>query len=168
MKKIAGLVIVGLLFAACQPNDAVSPYTGNQTTYALSAASQYPISGTVTFLERKDGAVTVSVKLTGTSSGTISPVHLHLGDIATPAAAVAALLNPVDGKTGISETRLAQLADETPVTYQGLIKLNACIKVHLSDVGPERDVILAAGNIGTATTSSISSGRVGVAVCKSE
>ncbi len=170
MKKCVGLgLLVGVaLFSACQKSEVVSEFTGNQTTYSLQAASLYPISGTVTFKERKDGAVTISVQLAGTSAGATSPVHLHMGDITTPAASVAALLGPVDGKTGISETRLVQLADETSINYEKLIMLDACVKVHLSDSGAGRDVILAAGNVGIASPKSITGGRQGIAVCKSE
>src|SRR5258706_9016974 len=167
MKTMMGLLLGMALFAACQKSEVVSEFTGNQTTYGLQAGSSYPISGTVTFKERKDGAVSVSVMLTGTSDGTSNPVHLHLGDVSTPQASVAALLSPVIGKTGESETILRKLADESPVTYRGLTQLDACIKVHLSDVGSERDIILAAGHVGTATTKSIAGGRLGIAVCKS-
>ena len=60
------------------------------------------------------------------------------------------------------------MADETTITYAELINLNACIKIHLSDTGVERDIILAAGNIGTAVAKNVAGGRVGVSVCKSE
>lgn len=71
-------------------------------------------------------------------------------------------------KTGISETKLTRFADETKVSYTDLIELNACIKVHLSDVGPEKDIVLAGGNIGQAVNKSMETGRIGVAPCKSE
>ncbi len=85
--------------------------------------------------EKRDGTTQVVVKLTGTSGESKLPVHLHLGDISTPGADVAALLNPVNSKTGTSETILKQLADESEVTYSDLIKLDACVKIHLPDVG---------------------------------
>lgn len=70
------------------------------------------------------------------------------------------------GKTGKSKTTVTQLADETQVSYADLIKLKAaCIKIHLSDSGPSKDVVLVAGNIGANSTNS--GGRFGVAVCKS-
>jgi hypothetical protein len=166
MKKTIGLVLGMAFLVACQKSEVVSEFTGNQITYGLQAASQYPISGTVTIKERKDGAVSVLVKLTGTSPGTTSPVHLHLGDLSTPKASVAALLSPVTGKTGQSETILNKLADESPVTYTGLLTLNACIKVHLSDIGAESNIILAAGNIGSASTKAIVNGQVEIAPCK--
>jgi len=166
MNKLTGLVLGIALLASCQKSEVVSQFTGNQITYALQAGSSYPISGTVIFKERKDGAVTVSVKLSGTSAGTTSPVHLHLGDVGTPKADVAALLSPVVGKTGESETILTKLADESAISYSRLTQLEACIKVHLSDVGAERDIILAAGNVGASTTKVNSGGRLGIAVCK--
>jgi uncharacterized lipoprotein YbaY len=168
MKSVIGLVLGISLLAACQKSEVVSPFTGNQTTYALQSASAYPVSGTVTFKERVDGAVTISVRLAGTSAGTSNPVHLHLGDVSLAQAAVAALLSPVTGQTGESDTILKELADETPVTYKSLIALDACVKVHLSDVGQASNIILAAGNVGSATAKAVAGGRLGVAVCASK
>ena len=95
-------------------------------------------------------------------------MHLHLGDLSVNGADVAALLSPVVGTTGKSETRVDKLADETAITYADLVKINACVKIHLSDTGVERDIILAAGNIGTAVSKTSAGGRIGVSVCKSE
>jgi hypothetical protein len=96
------------------------------------------------------------------------PVHLHLGTIATEQAAVAALLSPVTASTGKSETLLTKLADDTPVMYKDISNLEACIKVHLSDEGAGRDVILAGGNIGASYVKGLSGGRMaGIAVCGS-
>ena len=114
------------------------------------------------FKERKDGATTVVVQLTGTDGTTQLPVHLHMGDVATNGATVAAILNPAYGKTGKSETVISQLADQTKVSYRDLLKLSAYINVHASISGPESAVILAAGNIGANGTKTSSSSRVGV------
>ncbi len=168
MKKIFGLVVCGVLWISCQESENVNDFTGNETTYALQPGSEYDISGTVTIKERRDGTSLVLVNLTGTSGNNKLPLHLHLGDISTPGADVAALLNPIDAKTGISETILTQLADETMLSYADLIKLEACVKIHLADTGPERDIILAGGNIGVAVGKAAASGRLGVGVCKSE
>lgn len=165
MKKIAGIVLLAALAIACKPTENVSEFTGNQTVYALQQASQYVVSGTVTFKEKRDGSAVVVVDLTGTSGNAKYPVHLHLGDLTTQGASVAALLNPLVGSVGKSETTLNQLADETAITYAALIKLNACVKIHLSDSGPERDIVLAAGNVGMASRNP--NGRLGVSVCKS-
>lgn len=168
MKNLLFLLVFSVLLISCQENVSTNDFTGNETTYDLQSASQYNISGIVTLKEKRDGTTEVVVKLAGTSGESKLPVHLHLGDISTPGADVAALLTPVNAKTGISETVLKQLADETEISYSDLIKLNACVKIHLSDVGPERDIVLAGGNIGASMAKSIENGRTGFVPCKSE
>lgn len=168
MKNLLFLFVFSVLLVSCQETVSTSEFTGNETTYDLQSASQYNISGVVTLKEKRDGTTQLVVKLTGTSGEAKLPVHLHLGDISTPGADVAALLNPVNAKTGTSETLLKQLANESKITYSDLIKLNACVKVHLSDVGAERDIILAGGNIGASVSKSIENGRTGFVPCKSE
>ena len=165
-----GIILVVLALAwACQPESEVSEFTGNETTYALLPGSAYPTSGTITFREKKDGTVLAIVKLNGLSGNDQHPVHLHLGDLSLADADIAALLSPVSAASGVSETNLTKWADETPVTYANLLALNASIKIHLSETGAGRDIILAAGNIGAAATDKASSGgRLGIGICKSE
>lgn len=144
-------------------------YSGNEVVYALSSASVYNMSGTVTLKERKDNSTDVIVQLNGTTGTTAQfPVHLHLGDVSLDDANVAALLLPVADKTGRSETNLKQLADESPISFAELRRLNACIKIHASTVGEARNIILAAGNIGSAISGTSPSGRLSIGLCKSE
>jgi hypothetical protein len=167
MKGIASILFL-ILLVACQEPETVSEFTGNEISYELVAGSDYDVNGTISFKERVDGFTTVSIDLKGTDGDAKHPVHLHLGTIDTPQAAVAALLSPVNAATGKSETLLDRLADDTPIHYSDISKLEACIKVHLSDSGPGRDVILAGGNIGEAYVKALSTGRqAGFAVCKS-
>jgi hypothetical protein len=168
MRKLLCLAGFSIILFSCQENMSTNEFTGNEVTYDLHSASEFNVSGTVTLREKRDGTTQVVVKVTGTTGASKLPVHLHFGDITTPAADVAALLSPVNAKTGTSETILKQLADESEVSYSDLIKLNACIKIHLSDVGPERDIILAGGNIGASMIKSIENGRTGFVPCKSE
>jgi len=159
--KAQWLIAIAFL-TGCQKNEVVSDFTGNQASYGLVQASPYAVSGTVTFKERKDGSTTVSVQLKGTDGTAQLPVHLHMGDVATNGAAIAAILNPAYGKTGLSETIITQLADQTKVSYRDLLKLSAYINVHASISGPESAVILAAGNIGANGTKTSSSLQIGV------
>jgi hypothetical protein len=169
MKRMVLALVVCAGVTACQENESISvDTTGNELTYPLQQASDYEISGTVNIKEKCDGSSIVVVSLTGTEGAIEHPVHLHLGTISESGTDVAALLNPVLGSTGRSETVLKQLSDETTITYRQLIDLNACIKVHLAASGPDRDIILAGGNIGAASTSDIAGGRAGVGLCKSE
>ncbi len=167
MKRLTGAFVMTAALMACQESESVtSDFTGNEAVYALQQASDLDVSGTVTFKEKRDGTADVLVVLNGTEGNAEHPVHLHLGNIAEPAADVAALLNPVIGSTGNSETSLVRLADESAITYTQLLDLNACIKVHLGASGPDRDIILAGGNIGLSSKAD-PSGRSGIGVCKS-
>jgi hypothetical protein len=168
MKRVIWVVWIGLIMAACQESESNSEFTGTEITYALQPGPDYEVSGLVTFRERRDGNTTVIVSITGTDGSEKLPVHLHLGDISQADVDVAALLSPVDSKTGKSETILSRLADETEVTYTSLLALEACLKIHLADTGPGRDIILAGGNIGESFTKSFTSGRTGIGLCKSE
>jgi len=167
MKGIASILFAVILLG-CQEPETVSEFTGNEISYELMAGSEYNVNGTISFKERVDGFTTVLIDLKGTDGTAKHPVHLHLGTIATPQAAVAALLSPVIAATGKSETLLNRLADDTPVLYKDISRLDACIKVHLSDSGAGRDVILAGGNIGASYVKELSAGRqAGFAVCNS-
>jgi hypothetical protein len=169
MRHIIGFLTILLVLNACHENESVtSEFTGNETAYPLLAGSAYPINGTVTFKEKKDGSTLIRIELSGTEGDVKLPVHLHLGTIATPDADIAALLEPVTGKTGVSETIFSVLSDETPISYQDLLHLSACVKVHLAASGPDRDIILAGGNIGVASRDESTSGRSGFKTCKSE
>jgi len=166
MKKIIGLVL-GMAIFGCQDNEnAISEFTGNEVVYSLQQGGVYVINGTVSLKEKKDGSSVVTISLNGTEGDIQLPVHLHLGDISAPDAEVAALLNPVLGSTGKSETHLKRLANEELISFKDLIALEASIKIHLGESGPDRNVILAAGNIGTA--GSTPNGRSGISVCRSE
>jgi hypothetical protein len=167
MNRILVCLVVIIILASCQENAVTeSEFTGRETVYALQPGSAYAISGTVTFKERIKENTLILISLTGTEGEIQHPVHLHLGDISAPGAEIYAVLNPVSGKTGKSETILSQLADETSVSYQDLLEMEASIKIHLAESGPDRDIILAGGNVGELGKS-ISSGRVEIGVCKS-
>ncbi|MGB3465723.1 MAG: hypothetical protein WBA74_10650, partial [Cyclobacteriaceae bacterium] len=65
-------------------------------------------------------------------------------------AEVAYLLNPTDGDSGTSETVVALLSDDSPVTYEDIISGQFSLKMHLGDDGDSKNVILTASNIGAA------------------
>lgn len=167
MKGIATILCV-LILISCQEPETISEFTGNEISYELMSGSEYNVSGVISLKERLDGFTTVLIELKGTDGDAKHPVHLHMGSIATPHADVAALLSPVIAKTGKSETLLDRLADDTPIRYQDLSSLEACVKIHLAETGAGRDVILAGGNIGASYINELSNGRSsGFAVCSS-
>jgi hypothetical protein len=169
MKNGIAIIVIVVLLMNCQEPEALTEFTGNEITYTLPSASTYPVSGIATIKEKKDGSSMVFVTLSGTDGKAKLPLHLHLGDISAEGAEIAALLNPVDASTGKSETHLFQLADETALTYKDLLRLEANMKIHLSDTGHERDIILTGTNIGALYGKDIANGRTGgFGICKSE
>jgi hypothetical protein len=171
---ISGAVLIlAIVFSCDNSDDAIvsSDLTGVSTTYSLQQASLWNINGTAIFSEKKDGSTLIQIKLDGigdTQGNSELPVHLHLGNISTDQAEIAALLNPVNIKTGASETSLTLLANETNISYAALKEMDACIKIHLSSFGEGKDVVLAAGNIGAAVAGPLAGGRIKVGTCKSE
>ena len=146
-----------------------SDLTGREITYALESGSEFNVSGTAVLKERKDLSTEIVITLNkGFDENAQFPVHLHLGDVTTDKADIAASLQPVDAKNGVSETLLTMLADESKVTFDEIKQMNACIKIHLSATGPEKDVVLAAGNIGLAVSKNPTGGRLEIGLCKSE
>jgi hypothetical protein len=169
MKRMIWILAAGICVIGCQGNEEVeSEFTGREMVYPLTQGSQYNVQGIVTIKEKNDGTSLVSVALTGTEGIAEHPVHLHPGNISSPGADVAAQLSPIAGSSGTSETVLVRLSDESTITYNELINMDACVKIHLAASGPDRDIILAGGNIGAASIQEITSGRSAIGLCKSE
>ncbi|HNP18607.1 MAG TPA: hypothetical protein PKL31_09255 [Fulvivirga sp.] len=148
MKKLS-LIILLFCLLGCDTDEEVSVYTGNEQQYALSQASNFPVNGFVVFRERRDNLTEIKISLTGTEGDINHPAHLHYGNISNPDADMALLLTPVNGNTGESISLANALNDETPMTYDDFINFDGHIKIHQDD-GPNKNVILALGNIGSA------------------
>jgi hypothetical protein len=158
------LLIISYAAVSCEEKENENrELTGNEVVYQLLSGSDFGVSGTATVKELVGGKAKIVVELNGLPTSGNHPVHLHWGDVGTPNAEIAALLTPISS-TNTSETQLTLLSDETAVTYQSLLNLDASIKVHLAENGPDRDIILVAGNIGIATTNARS--KQTIAVCK--
>ncbi len=164
-RTFIGILLTVVLLACQETENPISEFTGNEASYPLVQGSSYAVQGTATIKEKKDGNAVVVISLSGTEGTLQHPVHLHVGDITISGSEIAAQLNPVNGLTGKSETLLRLLANENPITYQQLIQLEANIKVHLSVAGPDRDIILAGGNIGALPTTT---GTFEIGICSSE
>ncbi len=169
-KHMAALLLAALIMACTQNEPEINPetnLTGNEITYALSSGSDFNVSGTAVFQETKDGYTRISINLDKKFQEGLFPVHLHLGDVGTDDAAIAALLSPVPAPKAKSTTDLVRLSDESKITFAELKEMEACIKIHLAADGEGKDIILAAGNIGSAVGKSLNGGRAGISVCSS-
>ncbi|MBL6449248.1 hypothetical protein JMN32_23260 [Fulvivirga sp. 29W222] len=166
----AFLLMTSVIIASCSDDDQAENtlFTGREVTYNLLQGSDFPVYGTVTFKERKDLSLQAVVKLEGTEGDAVHPAHMHYGDISNPDAEMALPLNDLSAKTGESLTLITKLMDETPFGYDDMMTFGGSVKVHLAATGDGKSVVLAGGNIGEDTKASSISGRVKIAVCKSE
>lgn len=133
IRRLVWILAAGVCVIGCQGNESVeSEFTGREMVYPLVQGSEYDVQGTVKFKERKDGTSIVAVALTGTEGIAEHPVHLQPGNISKTGTDLAAQLNPVTGSSGQSETMLVRLSDESPVTYNELVNMDACMQERVS------------------------------------
>lgn len=140
-----------LVFFGCKDDEGDVPaeFTGRSIRYDLLSGSDFNYHGEALFEEKGDGSTRITLKLEGVeSSGAVYfPVHLHHGPYEQEAE-MAAMLQPVDARTGESVTHIQFLMDDSAITYEELLDFDGHIKVHLGESGEDKEVILAFGNIG--------------------
>ena len=158
---LCSFLSVVLLSMSCG-EDSESP---DSAIYDLPSLSADNISGSLTITENEDHSATFFIQLEGTIRGFSYPTHLHYGNLSTENADIAYMLNPTSGDTGISETVVARLSDDTPITYDELLQGQYAVKIHLGDGDEEKLVILTAANIGAAASLSDTGS---IAVCGSK
>src|SRR5687768_11064676 len=141
-----GLILSSVIFfSACDDDDEPQPQlTGNSKTYELSPVSDAGVSGTVTFAERDDDQILVTIQLTGTQSGT-HPAHIHANSAAETGGIVLDL-TAVNGADGKSETVVKSLNDGTAISYEDLLAFDGYVNVHASE--SDLGTLIAQGDIG--------------------
>lgn len=153
------LLIFSLFFClfSCS-EDEENIYSGKQKEYTLHQANpEYAYEGAVTFKELKAGGLEITLQLLGERGQEpyFFPAHLHHGAYDTPNAPMAAMLNPVDIRTLKSVTVVHATAQGEILNFDALESFNGHVKVHLAEDGPDYQVILVAGNIGSNADSQL-------------
>ena len=140
---ICTLIASGLIYlSGCKDDDDPEPQlTGDSKTYDLGSVSNPAISGTVTFAERDDDQVLITIELSGTQA--THPAHIHANSAAEGGGIVLDLTDVTSGK---SETVVNALNDGTALTYDDLLAFDGYVNVHVSatDLG----TLVAQGDIG--------------------
>jgi len=151
MKKLVKILTVccfmatGLVYLSGCDDDSDPQLTGETKTYDLGPVSNQSINGTVTFAERDDEMVVITIQLSGTSSGGIHPAHIH-ANTAAETGGIVLDLTDVDGATGKSETVVNALNDGTPLSYEELLDFDGYVNVHES--ASNLGTLIAQGDIG--------------------
>ncbi len=149
LKTISALLVITLgLFSSCNNDDEVAlppAETGNKTTFNLFSASTGLPNGTATFSELEDNSTKITLSITGLSSATDHPAHIHT-ESGAQGGSIAISLVEVNATTGKSETIVTKKDDGTAITYNDLIDFDGHINVHQSE--SDLSTIIAQGDIG--------------------
>ncbi len=153
------VIFLSLFFlsAGCGINDADETtedlsdlgVTGNSVTYEIESrniSGFFSPSGQVRFEELNDGSTIISVDIGETISGAQHPVHIR-NNAAIEGGPIVLNLNPVNGDTGLSETIVSNLDDDTPIQYSSLVTFDGHISIDMGE-GEDADV-MASGDIGS-------------------
>ena len=166
MKKLAIIFLSALMMFSCE-QEKESIYTTNELTYNLFQSSDFNYTGKVQIKEMLNGDLELTVELSGSKDNDpyYFPAHLHFGSYESKDSPIAYQLDPVDIKTLKSKTILGQLSDGTKLKFGDLKSFDGHIKIHLADSGPDYQVILSVGNIGSNDNSPQAFKREEMSVC---
>jgi hypothetical protein len=114
-------------------------------TYRLGSVAVPGISGTATFVKRKNGEALATIQLQNTPAGGSHPGHIHI-NTAAEGGAIAFTFKPVNGTTGISKTNVAALDNGTVFGYDAVLGFDGYINIHLS--ADNLATLVAQGDIG--------------------
>ena len=121
-------------------------FTGETKTYDLGEKDVEGISGTVLFEERENGEAFATLNIMNTIPGAEHPAHIHM-NTAVEGGGILYTFTPVNGDTGMSQSNVSELDDETAFGYSDVLEVDGYINVHLGP-GDDLATIVAQGDIG--------------------
>ncbi len=147
LRKAALILMCALVFMSCESDDDATDdgFQGESKEYELEPVSGSSIEGPVTFTENEDGSTTVEIELDGTEEGETYTVGIYEGNT-TEAGELALTLEEIEGDNGTSTTTVSELDDETEVTYEDLMELDAHINIYL--VEGDTETLVAQADLG--------------------
>ena len=124
----------------------INELTDNSEVYELNEKDIQNVAGTITFVERVNGATLSIIALENTPGGQVHPAHIHYNSV-IEGGSIAITLNPVIGGIGSSMTDITALDDGNPISFDELNDFDGHVNVHLS--ASNLSIIVANGNIGS-------------------
>jgi len=147
MKPIISLTILVIAFmfvlVSCNKYDVEKVVILQSVEYFIYDISNSDISGKATFTREDNGSTHVLIELEGAFTSE-NPAYIRFNS-ASEGGSVAITLKACE--CAISNTTITQLDNGSPITYEGLIKLNGHITIH-NGVGPQAP-IAAVADIGS-------------------
>jgi hypothetical protein len=136
------LTIFALTMLLGCSKDDVNTVILRSVEYQLSSVDGSGVTGKATFTEDSNRTTEILIELTGTSTK-IHPAYLHY-NTAAEGGPIALTLKVCECSVG--HTVVSKLDDGTPISYDGLLKLDGHIAIHKSPT--EVGTIVAAANVG--------------------
>ena len=131
------------VFIGCNKDDVKKAVILQSVEYSIYDISNSNISGIATFTQEDNGSTHVLIELEGAFTSE-NPAFIRFNS-ASEGGSVAITLKACE--CAISNTTITQLDNGSPITYEGLIKLNGHITIH-TGVGPQAP-IAAVADIGS-------------------
>lgn len=143
MKFISSLSVtvsvIMLLFLGCNKDDVAEAVILQSVEYSIYDISNSGISGKATFTQEDNGSTHVLIELEGAYTSE-NPAYIRFNS-AAEGGTVAITLHTCE--CAISNTTITKLDNGSPITYEGLIRLNGHITIH-SGVGTQAPIVAVA------------------------
>ncbi|PZX57081.1 hypothetical protein LV84_02213 [Algoriphagus ratkowskyi] len=169
MKKLLPYLILLVTAWSCSESEP-EVYTGQKIEYKLNKASDFNYTGTLIIRELSDRNLELTIQMVGAKStlSTTFPAHLHYGSYTDPDAQMALMLNAVSGADLKSTTVLGVLMNGSKLSFEDMKNFDGHVKVHLSSEGPDYQVILVAGNVGSNSDDLLKFDSTQMKICSSD
>ena len=127
------------LFLGCNKDEVAEAVILQSVEYSIYDISNSNISGTATFTQEDNGSTHVLIELEGAYTSE-NPAYIRFNS-AAEGGTVAITLKTCE--CAISNTTITRLDNGSPITYEGLIKLNGHITIH-SGSGSQAPIVAVA------------------------
>lgn len=143
-KFLALAAIALVLFFGCKKDD-VDTVILRSVQYQLTPVGDSGVSGTVTFTEDDQGTTEILIELRGSNTAT-HPAFVRYNS-SGEGGSIALTLESCE--CSVSHTVVSKLDSGTTIKYDGLLRLDGHVTIHVSSTD---DTIVAEGNIGANAT----------------
>jgi hypothetical protein len=166
-------LLLFLLVFGCESEEEEELYTGREVKYEMlkGAFFEHETTGYILIKERIDQSIDIEINMEGTLPNAYHPVHLHYGSLEDDGLVAEFLtyLEDTGNRKSQSITHIKYLRNEdTPITFDRFLEMDASIKVHMEESGEYKDVILGASDIGKNYSIQMPGSNKAITICNSK
>ncbi|MEQ9298285.1 MAG: hypothetical protein RIF33_06970 [Cyclobacteriaceae bacterium] len=120
--------------------------TGRSKSYTIDEVDDSGISGTITFLERKNLTTLATMEMSGTAAGLTYPFNIHTDNI-IEGGPVAVTLSEVDGSSGLGFSNIRETNGSIAITYDEI--LTSEFHINFYETSPQLANLKSQADIGS-------------------